>query len=75
MVTIAESSSFESLKIRKLLESQGINVFTIYECLENDEPWTISSGGNYITVLKVDDVDKMKAEEIMKKNLYRDMFF
>lgn len=73
MVTVSESSSFESLKIRKLLESQGIKVFVSYECLENDEPWTISSGGNYITVLKVDDVDKMKAEVLLKKYHKREL--
>ena len=56
MVTVSESSSFESLKIRKLLESHGIKVFVSYGCIESIQPWTISSGGNYTTILKVNDI-------------------
>jgi hypothetical protein len=67
MVTVSESSSFESLKIRKILESHGIKVFVSYECLESDEPWTISSGGNFKTILKVNQSDQIKAEVILKK--------
>lgn len=73
MVTVSESSSFESLKIRKLFESLGIKVFVSYKCLENDEPWTISSGGNYTTILKVNDVDKIKVEVLLKKYHKREL--
>ena len=68
MVTISECSSFESLKIRNYLESKGIKVFISYEYIESVQPWTISSGGNYITILKVDDVDQIKAEVLLKKH-------
>lgn len=67
MVTISECSSFESLKIKKILESQGIKVFVSYECIESVQPWIISSGGNYITILKVNEVDRIKAEVLLKK--------
>lgn len=73
MVTVSESSSFESLKIRKLLESHGIKVFVSYECIESVQPWTISSGGNYTTILKVNDVDKMKVEVLLKKYYKREI--
>lgn len=73
MVTVAESSSFESLKIRKLFESHRIKLFVSYESLKNGEPWTIRSGGNYITVLKVEDVDKMKAKVLLKKYHKREL--
>ena len=73
MVTVSESSSFESLKIRKLLESHGIKVFVSYVCIESIQPWTISSGGNYTTILKVNDVDKMKVEVLLKKHHKREL--
>ena len=73
MVTVSESSSFESLKIRKLLESHGIKVFVSYESIESVQPWTISSGGNYNTILKVNDVDKIKVEVLLKKYHKREL--
>ena len=73
MVTVSESSSFESLKIKKLLESHGIKVFVSYECIESIQPWTISSGGNYTTIVKVNDIDKMKAEALLKKYHKREL--
>jgi hypothetical protein len=73
MVTVSESSSFESLKIIRILESHGIKVFVSYECIESAQPWTISSGGNYTTILKVNDVDKMKAEVLLKKYHKREL--
>lgn len=74
MVTVSESSSFESIKIKKLLESNGIKVFINYEYLENDQPWTISSGGNFKTLLKVNQLDQIKAEVILKKYHRRELF-
>lgn len=67
MIKISKSSSFESLKVVKLLESNGIKVFVSYECLSSIQPWIISSGGNYITILKVNDVDHLKSEILLKK--------
>lgn len=73
MIKVFEGSSFESIKIKKLLESHGVKVNVSYECTESIQPWTISSGGNYTTILEVNFIDQMKAEVllkgIVKKNL------
>lgn len=37
---------------------------------ESIQPWTISSGGNYTTILEVNFIDQMKAE-ILIKNYYQ----
>lgn len=71
MVTVSESSSFESLKIRKkIFEFHKIKILLSYESLKNYEPWTISSGGNYTTILEVNFIDQLKAE-ILIKNYYQ----
>ena len=70
MKKVYEGSSFESIKIRKLLESHGVKVSVSYECAESIQPWTISSGGNYTTILEVDFIDQMKTEILIKKYYY-----
>ena len=70
MVKVFEGSNFESIKIRKLLESHEVKVNVSYECTESTQPWTISSGGNYTTILEVNFIDQMKAE-ILIKNYYQ----
>jgi hypothetical protein len=70
MIKVFEGSSFESIKIKKLLDSKGIKVNVSYVCNESIQPWTISSGGNYTTILEVNFIDQMKAE-ILIKNYYQ----
>ena len=67
MIKVFEGSSFESIKIKKLLESHGVKVNVSYECTESIQPWTISSGGNYTTILEVNFIDQMKAEVLLKR--------
>lgn len=67
MIKVYEGSNFESIKIRKVLESHGVKASVSYECAESTQPWTISSGGNYTTILEVDFIDQMKAEILIKK--------
>ncbi len=70
MIKVFEGSSFESIKIEKLLESKGIKVNVSYKCTDSIQPWTISSGGNYTTILEVNFIDQLKAE-ILIKNYYQ----
>ncbi len=70
MIKVYEGSSFESIKIKKLLESHGVKVCVSYVCNESVQPWTISSGGNYTTILEVNFIDQMKSE-ILIKNYYQ----
>lgn len=70
MIKVYEGSSFESIKIKKLLESKGIKVNVSYKSTERVQPWTISSGGNYTTILEVNFIDQLKAE-ILIKNYYQ----
>ncbi len=67
MITIYEGSNFESIAIRKLLETKGLTVFVNYDYLTHNQPWTISLEENYTTVLKVNPADQMKAEALIKK--------
>lgn len=70
MIKVYEGSSFESIKIKKLLESKGIKVNVSYKFTESVQPLTISSGGNYTTILEVNFIDQLKAE-ILIKNYYQ----
>lgn len=70
MIKVYEGSSFESIKIKKLLESHGVKVCVSYVFNESVQPWTISSGGNYTTILEVNFIDQLKAE-ILIKNYYQ----
>jgi hypothetical protein len=70
MIKVYEGSSFESIKIKKLLESKGIKVKVSYKSTKSVQPWTISSGGNYTTILEVNFIDQLKAE-ILIKNYYQ----
>ncbi len=67
MITIFESTSFETLTIRKLLVSNAITVFVSYRCVESSQPSIISSGGNFITVLKVCETDYLRAQRVLRK--------
>ena len=46
MIKVFEGSNFESIKIKKLLESHGVKVSVSYECTESAQSWMISSDGN-----------------------------
>jgi hypothetical protein len=70
MIKVFEGSSFESIKIKKLLESHGVKVSVSYECTESTQPWVISSGGDFTTIIEVSFIDQMKAE-ILIKNYYQ----
>jgi hypothetical protein len=70
MIKVFEGSSFESIKIKKVLESKGIKVNVSFKSTESIQSWTVSSGGNYTTILEVNFIDQMKAE-ILIKNYYQ----
>jgi hypothetical protein len=70
MIKVFEGSYLESIKIEELLKSHGVKVNVSYECAESTQPWTISSGGNYTTILEVNFIDQMKSE-ILINNYYQ----
>jgi hypothetical protein len=70
MIKVFEGSYLESIKIEELLKSHGVKVSVSYECAESTQPWTISSGGNYTTILEVNFIDQMKSE-ILINNYYQ----
>jgi hypothetical protein len=71
MIKVYEGSSFESIKIKEFLNSHGVKVNVTYKCIESVQPWTVSSGGNYTTILEVNYIDQIKAEILIKKYHHR----
>jgi hypothetical protein len=69
MVTVSESSSFESIKIKKIFESHGVKVCVSYVMKVFNLGLSVQ-GGNYNTILEVNLINQMKAE-ILIKNYYQ----
>lgn len=67
MIKVCESSDFEILEIRQILENNNIEVYESQKYFLINSPSTVSAGSNYSIQLKVKKSDYLKAKKILKK--------
>ncbi|WP_051234398.1 putative signal transducing protein [Flavobacterium denitrificans] len=67
MVEIFSGTYLDTINIKNLLENENISVFTANEYMSSIQPWTVSAGGQNSSILKVQQADYDRAEEIINK--------
>lgn len=65
MIEIFRGSYLEAMNIRNLLENCNIYVYVVNEYMSSIDPWAISAGGCAPSILKVEEENYTKAQEII----------
>jgi len=69
MITVFNSTNFEAMNVRNLLENEGITVFVQNEYMSSVEPWVVTSGGLNPVKLQVDESDFEQTKKIIEDYL------